>query len=48
MVDFAGRVTLATILIMMLAAGKWHTMGNDGHVPDIGRLVHERTDLGRC
>ena len=20
-------------------------MGNDGHVPDIGRLVHERTDL---
>lgn len=26
------------------SAGKL-TMGNNGHVPDIGRLVHERTNL---
>ena len=46
MVDFAEKATLARILSTMLAAGKWHTMSDDRHVPDIGRLVHERTDLG--
>lgn len=48
MVDYTENVRSVMIRSAILVGDKRHTMGNDGHVPDVGGLVHERTDLSRC